>query len=190
MAGDREKCLAAGMNDYLAKPVRLEDVRTIIERWGPAASQPEPVETSATKTQTSQTANATIHSSPLNAPPEDAPVDMSRLLDFTDGDPVNLRELVTLYLDQTKMQLEQLDAAVRTAAAQEVRRLAHSCAGASATCGMRRLVPPLRELERQGFEGRLTNATELYQQVSAEFEQIRLFLEAYLAEQSNLAAKA
>ena len=34
MQGDREKCLAAGMDDYLAKPVRPEDIRLVLERWG------------------------------------------------------------------------------------------------------------------------------------------------------------
>ena len=42
---------------------------------------------------------------------------MSRLLDFTDGDPENLRELVTLYLTQTSDQLDQLKEAVRAGSA-------------------------------------------------------------------------
>ena len=126
---------------------------------------------------------------PANAPAEDAPVDMSRLLDLTDGDQDNLRELVTLYLSQTKEQLEQLAAAVKADAAQEVRRLAHSCAGASATCGVRGMVPLLRELEREGFEGRLTNAAQLSRQTGEEFERVRRFLEAYLAEHAKSDAK-
>ena len=35
MQGDREKCLAAGMDDYIVKPVRLADLRATLERWGP-----------------------------------------------------------------------------------------------------------------------------------------------------------
>jgi two-component system sensor histidine kinase/response regulator len=160
-----------------------------VERWAPLAGKSRVIETAAGGTQIAPTANSPAQAASAGAPPEETPVDMGRLLDFTDGDPVNLRELVTLYLDQTSQQLEQLEAAVGAGAAQEVRRLAHSCAGASATCGIRRLVPLLRELERQGCEGKLTNAVQLSRQAGEEFGRVRHFLEAYLAEHSLLDAK-
>jgi CheY-like chemotaxis protein len=184
MAGDREKCIAAGMDDYLSKPVRPEDVRRIIERWASAAVMPDPSPTVA------QTATATrsVEEKPKesNEPP---PVNMERLLDFTNGNPDDLRELIALYLKQTNEQVDQLQAAVQGANAAEVRRLAHSCAGASATCGMVRIVPLLRELERQGNDNKLTSATDLARQISDEFKNIRLYLETYLQKQSALAAQ-
>lgn len=115
---------------------------------------------------------------------------MDRLLDFTNGSLENLRELVTLYLNQTSEQLKQLATAIAANAAPEVRRLAHSCAGASATCGMRRLAPQLRELERQGMEGKLTNADRLCQEVTREFDRIRAYLEDYLARRATLATSS
>jgi CheY-like chemotaxis protein/HPt (histidine-containing phosphotransfer) domain-containing protein len=178
LQGDREKCLAAGMDDYLAKPVRLEDVRTIIERWAPIAAMTE-----------SPAAPPVAHSAALETPPvvgtapsqELGPVDMERLHEFTDGNPESLKELATLYLNQTSEQLEQLDSAVAAGVASEVRRLAHSCAGASATCGMRRLAPILRELENRGLTGDLSNAAQLCSQANAEFQRIRTFLSDSLA---------
>jgi len=116
------------------------------------------------------------------------PVDMERLLDFSDGSADNLRELITLYLTQTADQLEQLTAAAKANSAADVRRLAHSCAGASSTCGMVRIVPLLREMERQGDEKKLVNAVELCRQASQEFECIRQFLNAHLAKLSPLVA--
>jgi CheY-like chemotaxis protein/HPt (histidine-containing phosphotransfer) domain-containing protein len=190
MQGDREKCLAAGMDDYLAKPVRLEDMRSIVERWGATAAMNDSARAQSAVAQESVPAPAVPASTPSPTPAEDeAPVDMERLLDFTDGDNENLRELVTLYLNQTTEQIGQLENAVRAGSASEVRRLAHSCAGASATCGMRRLVPLLRDLERQGAEEQLTNADEVCQGAKREFERIHGYLGAYLAKHSELAAR-
>jgi len=171
MAGDREKCLDGGMDDYLAKPVRPDDVRKIIERWGAAAATVDAPAANAAQTTTAST----------GAPEADAPVDMDRLNDFTNGNAAELRELITLYLTQTSGQIRQLNTAVQTNAAPEVRRVAHSCAGASATCGMVKIVPFLRELEHQGEAGQLTTAPELARQVQQEFERIRVFLEKELS---------
>src|SRR5207248_2676000 len=120
---------------------------------------------------------------------EEDPVDMDRLNEFTDGSAENLRELVTLYLTQTTEQFDKLRAAVSAADAAEVRRLAHSCAGASATCGMRHLVHPLRELERQGREGKLTDAETVFEQATREFKRIQSFLEDRQLGQADVAAK-
>ena len=120
-----------------AKPVRPEDMRSIVERW---ASAPKSHTPTASQTETATT-ETTFES-------QQPPVEMARLLDFSDGSAENLRELVTLYLKQTDEQLDQLAAAAKAGSAAEVRRLAHSCAGASSTCGMVRIVPLLRELER------------------------------------------
>ncbi len=55
-----------------------------------------------------------------------------------------------MYLKQTHKQFGQIEAAIRDGKADAVRRVAHSCAGASATLGMTQLVPKLRELEKLG----------------------------------------
>jgi CheY-like chemotaxis protein/nitrogen-specific signal transduction histidine kinase len=186
MQGDRDKCLAAGMDDYLAKPVRLEDVRRIVERWGAAAARTE-APTAPTGSAEAPTAAAP---EPLPSSPPDEPlVDMERLLEFTDGTRESLKELTDLYLSQTEEQIARLQAAVNAGAAAEVRRIAHSCAGASATCGMRRLVPLLRELERQGSQSNLTSAPQLSQEAAHEFTLIRSFIDSYLAKLPELASK-
>jgi CheY-like chemotaxis protein/HPt (histidine-containing phosphotransfer) domain-containing protein len=188
MQGDREKCLAAGMDDYLAKPVRPDDMRTVVERWAAKAGVIDPVQNGNDGLPPSTAVQPAGEKSADPAPPEESPVEMERLLDFTDGNLDSLRELVTLYLEQTGKQLVQLETAVQAGAAAEVRRLAHSCAGASATCGMSQLVPLMRELERQGYEEKLTTAPQLSVQAGREFERIRDFLQAYLASHAELAA--
>jgi signal transduction histidine kinase/HPt (histidine-containing phosphotransfer) domain-containing protein len=166
MQGDREKCIAAGMDDYLAKPIRPADVRQVIERWNPQNSTTQMIK-SLTATQAA-----------VPPPTAEPPVEMDRLNSLVDGDPGGLRELIELYLKQTTQQITQLEAAVRANNTDEVRRVAHSCAGASATLGMTRLVPMLRDLEKQGASGTLTNAVQVCENAAHEFKLIQDFLSA------------
>src|SRR5260221_569802 len=85
---------------------------------------------------------------PQGPSPEGTPVDLARLIEFSGGISENFNELVALYLKQTDEQLEQIRVALRDRVALRVASLAHSSAGASATCGMITIVPLLRQLER------------------------------------------
>jgi HPt (histidine-containing phosphotransfer) domain-containing protein len=168
------------MDDYIAKPVRPDDVRLVLERVAARASASEMAGAgdAAEPAEATNGADAEAEQTPL--PP---PVDMDRLLDFANGNPENLRELAELYIQQTSGQIEQLLAAVNSEAGGDVRRLAHSCAGASSTCGMMVIGPLLRELERQGLEGLEADASELAGKIEREFDRIREFLEDYMRTQ-------
>jgi two-component system sensor histidine kinase/response regulator len=160
LQGDREKCIAAGMDDYISKPVKSEELAKVLERVF-AGSNNDKDEVSCVEKEFS------------------TPVDMARLHEAM-GD--ELFEIVDIYLVQMSENLEKLRAAIDTGNAGEVDLIAHNCAGTSANCGMVSLVLPLRELERMGREDSLDGAEALSRQVVNELQRVKIFLQENLAQ--------
>jgi two-component system sensor histidine kinase/response regulator len=121
LEGDREAALEAGMDDYLAKPLRPEALDAVLERWLGAAPQPPPAE-------------------PI--------FDDSRIRGFRESYPDIVDRLVALFADSTPPLLDQLDAAARDRDDDLVRRLAHKLKSSCDNVGATRMAALCRKLEQ------------------------------------------
>ncbi|MDD5140503.1 MAG: response regulator [Verrucomicrobiales bacterium] len=162
LQSDRDKCLDVGMDDYLAKPIRPGDLRNIIEKWGLPGNPTVEIPVAPVPKVENHTAEPAV--------------EMDRLNDLTDGNPDSLRELAEMYFNQTAKQFAQIQAAIAAGKSDEVRRVAHSCAGASATLGMMRLGQRMRDLEKEGAAGALTNAHGICEDALREYAAVKRFL--------------
>jgi PAS domain S-box-containing protein len=168
MQGDREKCLAAQMDDYLSKPVRDTELKKALER--------APVSPAAAS------GDGAAGLAPRESSAGEELVDLERLEAAANEDPAMLQELVELYFAQAKDLMNGLRGAITSGSAKDVDHFAHKLVGASLACGMSAMVLPLRELERQGKEGRLTNAEALFAQTSRHLELTRSKVGTYVRE--------
>jgi PAS domain S-box-containing protein len=133
LAADREKCLAAGMNDYVTKPINPALLLQVLAKlaFPPAGREARPPA-----------------EAPLRAPEGVILFEEAPFLARTGGDAMFARELVQLFVESAEDTLARLTEAIRRAGnAEAVRRLAHSLKGAAVTTSARAIASAAAELE-------------------------------------------
>jgi two-component system sensor histidine kinase/response regulator len=174
--GDREKALQAGMDDYVPKPVKPEELAAVLERWvsntdEDKASVFEVGEGSTTREE-----------------PEKDPLDWSVLAGLRElqeeDEPDLLEELIELLLADVPPQLVALRKAVEADVAHSVERIAHTLKGSCANMGTVGMETLCAELQDMGRSEELRAAPGLISRLEEEFGRVRAVFEEELSKKS------
>ena len=155
MEGDRERCLAAGMDDYLSKPFSQEGLRAAIQRWMPTTSirhQPTPQVMPEERID---------HTPPLGIPVIDESIWKTLVTIERLGDSSAVQKIISLYLSDSRRLILEISEAIQTGDAARLNAAAHQLKSASAQVGALAVSFYSGEIERLAREQRLDAAANL-----------------------------
>lgn len=177
MQGDRDRCLAAGMDDYISKPLRTEELAAVLEQWtlGPREAPQGP------------------DSGPSVPVASDTPIDATQLAGLReaqeDGEPDFVVELIDQFLGEAPHQLGAIREAVAKGDAQTLAREAHRLKGGCSIFGAHPMAALCTNLEASGRVGSLQGADAVLAQLEREFRRVQRSLETEKAKAPHHAGR-
>ncbi|GEM_PF-928594 len=176
MADNRKACIAAGMDDYLTKPMNLKDLQIVLARYLPVT--PSPATTVSLKSKESAKSHDSIH--PLHPK---KPVLATEVLDNLRScmKSQGLQRIIGLFLQELPKYVNELKTAVQAKNGQKLHLAAHKFKGSCANLGATNLVRLCQELEHHGQHERIEEATRVIEEIlPTEINQARSALELEL----------
>ena len=172
MKGVRERCLAAGMDDYVSKPIRDEELRAAIDRVvGPPEAAAAAEETFAGGPQDT----AELMPRPPAAPVIDEEVVLARV----GGNREMLRGLIDVFYQDCNNQMAELEAGLRAGDARRVQAAAHTVKGMVAFFGAADATATAAALEEAGEEGVLTGTGRTFAALGEHLEAVAAALAVF-----------
>jgi PAS domain S-box-containing protein len=181
MKEDRDRCIACGMDDYLSKPIRKEDVAQKLAEWERKIFAQNAIAVSAPITSEVVT-TAIIDNISVNTNPQDPNFNSSEsltLIDWTyidsiaDGSEEFKAEILETFFESTSESLKQLEQAIFENNYHEISRVAHSIKGASSNLGMISIAAIANDLQLVGKNQNEENIQEMFKKMQSLFSQIQ-----------------
>ncbi len=139
LKGDRQRCLEAGMDEYLSKPIHSRDLLEVIDRALAVAAAAEPA--------------------PSEPPAEADLVDWKEVFQAVAGDAAGVDRVVQAALEESPRLVSTIRAAIESDDQTALRLAAHTLKGSLQYFGAARLCRLAQQLEQMGQEGDLQNAS-------------------------------
>ncbi|MCP3873860.1 MAG: response regulator [Desulfobacteraceae bacterium] len=173
--GYREKCLEAGMDDYITKPLRRKGLLAMVDKWIGTIKNRE----KGTGTLQSERLINSQSSIVSTQSKEDTPIDFEKAIDEFEGDKQFLLEVVEGFLDNVRIQIPTIRQAISDGDAEVVRRESHSIKGGAANLVAKELSKVAFELENIGISGELEESIEVLEKLKKEFNRLEVYTGEY-----------